>query len=96
MAEKPISSMKGTTLPRVGELESSGLMAKDLTTETTLLVASESYLKSHGNPVIPDDSYNTHITLQYKNTATQTVKVLRDERKMSRKFANKGEKCNGF
>ncbi len=55
---------------RVGELEDSGLMAKKLTTERTLLVASESYLKNHGNPVIPDDLYNGHIKLQYKNAAT--------------------------
>jgi len=55
---------------RVGELEGSGLMAKKLTSVKTLLVASPSYLKKIGKPVVPEDLTKRHVQLQYKNAVS--------------------------
>jgi DNA-binding transcriptional LysR family regulator len=52
---------------RIGKLEDSSLMAKKITTAQTHLLASQSYLDTHGIPKSPQELSKNHVNLQYSN-----------------------------
>ncbi|MCF6289310.1 MAG: LysR family transcriptional regulator [Proteobacteria bacterium] len=53
---------------RIGRLEDSSLVARNITTTKTMLTASQAYLDAYGIPITPQDLYNNHVNLQYSNT----------------------------
>ncbi len=62
---------------RVGKLEDSNLMARKITSVTTQLLASKSYLKTHGTPAVPSDLLYNHVKLHYRNISG--VFMFKDE-----------------
>jgi len=51
---------------RISKLEDSTLIARKITTFSSVLCASPGYLRQHGRPEAPRDLENGHVKLQYK------------------------------